>query len=92
MIHNMSKISTISKHKFHPEAFHKAKLFVCFQPVSHEQEGIHNVCVAAVFSIGALDAFLLPLTWLPSFCQKMAGGGFPVVLHWKVTLLPWEAI
>lgn len=32
------------------------------------------------------------LTWLPSFCQKMAGGGFPVVPHWKVMLLPWVAI
>lgn len=33
-----------------------------------------------------------PLTWLPSFCQKMAGGGFPVVPHWKVMLVPWVAI
>lgn len=27
-------------------------------------------------------------TWLPSFCQNTAGGGFPVVSHWKVTVWP----
>lgn len=27
-------------------------------------------------------------TWLPSFCQNTAGGGLPVVSHWKVTLRP----
>lgn len=27
-----------------------------------------------------------PLTWLPSFCQKTAGGGFPLVLQRKVTV------
>ncbi|TNN59852.1 hypothetical protein EYF80_029901 [Liparis tanakae] len=36
------------------------------------------------------DLFAAPApTWLPSFCQKMAGGGFPVVPHWKLMLLPW---
>lgn len=29
-----------------------------------------------------------PFTWLPSCCQKMAGCGFPVASHWKVTVLP----
>lgn len=29
-----------------------------------------------------------PLTWLPSLCQKIAGWGFPVASHWKVTVLP----
>lgn len=27
-------------------------------------------------------------TWLPSFCQKTAGGGLPLLWHWKVTLWP----
>lgn len=38
------------------------------------------------------SSVLQALTWLPSFCQKMAGGGCPVVLHWKVTLLPCVVI
>lgn len=28
------------------------------------------------------------LTSLPSFCQKMAGGGLPVASHWKTAILP----
>ena len=27
-------------------------------------------------------------TWLPSFCQNTAGGGLPLLWHWKVTLWP----
>lgn len=32
--------------------------------------------------------FCLLFTWLPSRCQNMAGWGFPVASHWKVTVLP----
>lgn len=32
--------------------------------------------------------FCLSFTWLPSRCQNMAGWGFPVASHWKVTVLP----
>lgn len=32
------------------------------------------------------------LTWLPSFCQKTAGGGFPLVPQRKVTVRPGAVI
>lgn len=35
---------------------------------------------------------LLSLTWLPSFCQNTAGGGFPFVPQRKVTVRPWAEI
>lgn len=33
-----------------------------------------------------------PLTWLPSFCQKTAGCGFPLVSQGNVTVRPWATI
>lgn len=35
---------------------------------------------------------LFTLTWLPSFCQKTAGWGFPFVSHGKVAVRPWATI
>lgn len=35
---------------------------------------------------------LFSLTWLPSFCQNTAGGGFPFVPQRKVTVRPWAEI
>lgn len=35
---------------------------------------------------------LFALTWLPSFCQKTAGWGFPLVSHGKVAVRPWATI
>lgn len=34
----------------------------------------------------------LTLTWLPSFCQKTAGCGFPFVSQGNVTVRPWATI
>lgn len=37
-------------------------------------------------------AVMPPLTWLPSFCQKTAGCGFPLVSQGNVTVRPWATI
>lgn len=37
-------------------------------------------------------ALMPPLTWLPSFCQKTAGCGFPFVSQGNVTVRPWATI
>lgn len=57
--------------------------------MTHHQQfttSVHKLISCYSFTVTPLP------TWLPSFCQNMAGGGFPVVLHWKVMLFPWVAI
>ena len=47
----------------------------------------HTLCCRCD-SLEGSRVSMLTLTWLPSLCQKMAGWGFPVASHWKVTVLP----
>lgn len=91
-INNISKISKTPKYKHHSEDCWSVILFIYIFSVPWKQEFAVRRLDVCVFSMRAACSPLKPLTWLPSFCQKMAGGGFPVVPHWKVTLLPCVAI